>query len=309
MRTTQMIHSIKFKDPKKVKLPPAAIGDMHPNYAFSLDSIKGKTFEFKPGVNVIVGANGCGKTSLLNVIRHLTFCDELYHSSLADGREAWKLHTLNSYEQGYWHLAELKDRYTTSTFNLRKTTDFHPQDFANSMTNFTQMWRSNRRSEGQNLMDALKILVMIIQDGEEAIRKKDDGEVMKSKRDKHGLLPHHYFKNTVLDVLSEASKEDDGYWGEMWKTMLKYYADNDISKIEGYDNYRGFTVLMDEPDKGMDVFYVEELYNFIVACPSHFQHIVVLHNIGMIHRLIEWGKANFIEMSEGYLDKVEEFFK
>lgn len=303
-----MIQTLTCKDPNKVKLPKGAFGgDATPNYAFSLDSIKGKTFEFKPGVNIIVGANGCGKTSLLNIIRHLTFCDELYYSSIAGGRECWELHVRNSYDECYWHLAEMKAQYSASTFNLRKANDYLQQDFAASTVNFAQMMRSHRRSEGQNVMDAINMMMIIHTKGEEALREKDESKL--PKIDEKGFLPHHYFKNTVLKIIEKSAKRDDDYWGTMYKTLLQYYKDNNITSKEDKKKYSGFTFLMDEPDKGMDVFNVEQLYNFIVNCPAHYQHILVLHNIGMIHKLKEWGGANFIEMSEGYLDKVEEFFE
>ena len=181
-----MIQSIICKDPSKVNLPQNAYGSVvSPNYAFSLDSIKGKTFEFKPGINIIVGANGCGKTSLLNIIRHLTFCDELYYSSIADGRDCWELHTRNSYEECYWHLAEMKAQYSASTFNLRKANDYHQEDFAASMVNFAQMMRSNRRSEGQNVMEAVKMMMIIHSKGEDALRKKD--KTKWAKKDEKGM--------------------------------------------------------------------------------------------------------------------------
>lgn len=50
----------------------------------------GKVFEFKEGVNIIVGENGCGKTTLLNLIRKYLLVDlsecsaGLYNSNIND---------------------------------------------------------------------------------------------------------------------------------------------------------------------------------------------------------------------------------
>ena len=42
-------------------------GDTPIEYLSRLGAFKnGKTYEFKPGVNIIVGKNGCGKTTLMN---------------------------------------------------------------------------------------------------------------------------------------------------------------------------------------------------------------------------------------------------
>lgn len=48
-----------------------------------MESLKGKTFEFKKGLNLIIGPNGIGKTSLLNVMRYLTFCKSTFYTSSA----------------------------------------------------------------------------------------------------------------------------------------------------------------------------------------------------------------------------------
>ena len=66
-----MIKSITFIDPNGFDLPK----DIYCDYMYTLPSLRGKTFEFTPKINVIVGKNGSGKTSLLKVLRYLTFCD------------------------------------------------------------------------------------------------------------------------------------------------------------------------------------------------------------------------------------------
>ena len=46
-------------------------------YLSKLDNFKnGTKYEFKEGVNVIVGENGCGKTTLLNLMRAYLLIDD-----------------------------------------------------------------------------------------------------------------------------------------------------------------------------------------------------------------------------------------
>ena len=40
----------------------------------------GKTFEFKPGVNIIIGKNGSGKSTLLKLIEKYTLLDKDCHN-------------------------------------------------------------------------------------------------------------------------------------------------------------------------------------------------------------------------------------
>ena len=45
-------------------------------YASRLDAFSnGREYVFRPGVNIIVGNNGCGKTTLIRMIADFTFCD------------------------------------------------------------------------------------------------------------------------------------------------------------------------------------------------------------------------------------------
>lgn len=293
-----MIHTIAFKDPKDECLPEG----IYPSHTFKLPAIKGKTFEFKPGLNVIVGRNGCGKTSLIDAIRYLTFCDQVFGSSIARGRESWELHTRDNYERGFWHLAELKAQHIRCTFNLRKKSDFNSYDFANSSENFLQAMGSMRSSDGQNVMAALNMMVRYYKYGENW-RDGKEGDDAKNK-DEHGLLPHQSFETMVLSVIRKNMKRSNDLWKPLWDCLLKYYVDNND------ETYKGPTFLMDEPDKGMDVHNLNEVFKILTVSSGKLQDIVVLHNIGLIHRLMKLGdKVNFIEMTDGYLDEVEKFFK
>ena len=295
-----MIHSITFKDPAAVEIPKSA--NVFPSYVFDLPAIKGRTFVFKPGLNIIVGQNGCGKTSLLNVIRHLTFCDGLFASSVCEGRSYWQLNVEESYRKGFWYLTELKMQYELRTYNLRRNTDMESHAFSDSTLNFFQTMRGFRHSDGENLMDTIKMMVMCYNHGDNwAVRKEGEPEPQK---DENGHFPHHYFKKYVLDdIEAELGHSNTAYGEETWKTLLAYYKTNND------DTYKGTSFLMDEPDKGMDIHNVRLLYDMFAADHSKIQDIVVLHNVGLIHKLQELGdKVNFIEMTDGYLDEVENFF-
>lgn len=54
-------------------------------YASRLDAFSnGREYVFRPGVNIIVGNNGCGKTTLIRMIADFTFCDSSMLSKIPD---------------------------------------------------------------------------------------------------------------------------------------------------------------------------------------------------------------------------------
>ena len=62
-----MIHRLDILDPTKTPVPWLA----------SIDAFKTpRTFEFKPGLNVLWGRNGSGKTSLTKVLARLFHCEQ-----------------------------------------------------------------------------------------------------------------------------------------------------------------------------------------------------------------------------------------
>lgn len=290
-----MIKSIRMLS--KDEVAKTATSDWHDcglgGYEFDLPSLKEKTIEFKPGVNIIVGKNGCGKTSLLNVIRKLTMCDGSFSSHYSRGHgEAW-LHRIQN--AGYFRRADLSMDYRFSVFNLRKPGDMESYDWESSAANFSQFFNAKSRSDGQNVNETLKMMMVFFMFGEEDYKAQD------VKKGKNG----RDFEKCVIEPVRNAAKNCKTH-----QFMLDYYERNGF-KAKKDDPYYGWTMLFDEPDKGLDVFKVKELFDIITRdCDEKLiQKIVVLHNIGLIHKLRKWGKANFIDIDNGYLEEVDRFFE
>ena len=92
-------------------------------YEFDLPALNGKTIEFKPGMNVIVGRNGCGKTSLLNVIRKLTMCDGTFSSHYSRGHGEARMHRMRRRRISAFVSGRVRSagRTTTGTSMPRRT--------------------------------------------------------------------------------------------------------------------------------------------------------------------------------------------
>ena len=294
-----MIQSIKFLNPTSVKLPEG----VYIGYEFNLPSLREKTFEFAPGVNVVVGKNGSGKTSMLNVLRTITNCKGQFGSDVR-GYDHWEMHIHNLFEQGYWHLTEVKSPFRRATINLRKGSDIERGNEMSSGSSFTQSIFGSRRSNGERGTDSLNMMTAYLLKGENAFYKENKS-IAKEKK-----YEHLSFKKMVLDVIEKRMEKCNDHYKKIFSTLLDYYKHN-TSKEEDEGSKKGedITFLMDEPDAGLDIDNVKEVYKFITEIPAGYQIIVVLHNVGMIHKLKKWGKANFIELTEGYVDKVEEFFE
>ena len=290
-----MIQSIRFLNPTSVKLPEG----VHIGYEFNLPSLRDKTFEFAPGVNVVVGKNGSGKTSMLNVLRTITNCKGQFGSDVS-GYDYWEMHIHNIFEQGYWHLTEVKSPFRRSTINLRKGSDIERGNELSSGSSFTQSIFGSRRSNGEQGQDSLNMMTAYLLKGERAFHKENES-IEKDKK-----YEHLSFKKMVLDVIEKRMERCNDHYKKIFGTLLDYYKHNTSKENKESED---LTILMDEPDAGLDIDNVKEVYKFITEMPAGYQIIVVLHNVGMIHKLKKWGKANFIELPEGYIDKVEDFFE
>lgn len=68
-----------------------------------------------------------------------------------------------------------------------------------------------------------------------------------------------------------------------------------------------YTILMDEPDRNLDIDNIMDLYNVLSFHKPQTQIIAVIYNPALIYKLSKLDHVNFIEMTKGYLKKVVSF--
>lgn len=261
-------------------------------YQNALEALNGKTFTFTPGLNVIVGANGVGKTSLLKVIREITFAEKQDHSSLI-GVPYWSLGLDGTC--ALTDCCEIKADYRHCVFNLRTFADIdmkNPMDHGGIGT-MLQLYEGNTQSKGEKGSYAIASLMQTFQIG-----KGMDINDPKNPRS---------MKCEVLSVMEKELERTCDDYAKRIRKVLDYYKANQVDDGK-------FAILLDEPDAGFDVFRALDLCRMLerMADDSEkivIQPVVVLHNAAIIARLMRKPNVNFIELTPDYLNTVKKFME
>lgn len=101
--------------------------------------------------------------------------------------------------------------------------------------------------------------------------------------------------------LVEYKKKSNTFWIKRIDNLLKYYKRNRITLTKNDFEY---TVLMDEPDRNLDIDNIIQIYNVLSFHKPQTQIIAIVHNPVLIYKLSKLDCVNFIEMTEGYLNKI-----
>lgn len=244
-----------------------------------LNQLLEEGIQFTDGINIIIGENGSGKTTILNIIRYLTFCRGSFEPEL-------ELHDLNTrfdpeYNLQLYENIKMTADYNKFIFNLyqmsAEPTVSEEMAFKNQ-NSAMQFMDLKSKSRGQNLMGDLSQLIHVMFD------TTDHKSVLE--------LVHAFEK--------EASNKD--VFVDIANKALQYYTDN------MYDS-NCHTIIMDEPDQGLDIGNIQQVYDIISYDKPDTQMIAVIHNPLLIYKLSKLDNVNFIEMSSGYLDKIKAFIE
>ena len=237
------------------------------NYAYVLPAFaNGKEYTFTDRVNVIVGENGCGKTTLLKMLRAYLM---VYQDECGKGMYNSVLHTVYN-----WTCDEMNDGadvyadYRLNTFSMFAAEDRRPDVAMESFERFGQAYELMRSSKGQKTTYALC-----------------------------SLFDKIFNKGANLTFNYE----------EVFKDCPLYI--DYVNKHRVLDSENTWTILMDEPDNSVDIERVSELYDIFSVPKENTQVIAVIHNPFLIAKLSKVKSVNMIEMSDGYVEKINKFVR
>ena len=252
-----MVQKVVIKDNKNAPL----------RYLPDLKNFKnGTVYEFKPGVNVIVGENGSGKTTLLNIIKKYLLVD---YTECSVGEFNSNLHiivpfALSDDKKKIYDGIDVYADYDKNTFRLchagERKFESSLQSFETFGTAFTQMHAST--GEGVNI--AL-----------------------------NSLFKHIFSNKVQLKFNYEQFKESEPLY---YDYIQKHRPEN----IE--DEY---TLLLDEPDRNLDIFNVKQIQTIFGHRKEQTQVIGVIHNPLLIYYLSKKKHVNFIELTPDYVNNVK----
>ena len=275
-----MITKVQITDNSKLPL----------EYAKELDAFKnGKEYNFKGGVNVIIGKNGSGKTTLMKMIAMYMLCNDSLCSRLPNFANygALKLNDIFKFnEEELLDGIKIMADYAGVVYNCLAHNEMKNEDILDNVTNMGYYLSNNGASTGETIVNSV------------------------------GQLFKFAFRNTniefplkeIMDIVKNKTCND--FWEERLTNLLKYYRDNRDNFITQQDFE--YTFLLDEPDRNLDITNIDSVYQVLSYRKKMTQLIAVIHNPILIYKLSRIrgkNKINFVELTDGYLEEIKKVFE
>ena len=144
-----MVYKVVIKDNQKAPL----------HYLPDLDNFQnGKQYVFTPGVNIIVGENGCGKTTLMNLLKIYLLVDYTECGRGAYNRNINALYRGGLGMDGFHDGVEVYADYSNNTFRLSHAGEKEKTQSINTFEEFGTMFEQKHASTGEGVVIAINSL-------------------------------------------------------------------------------------------------------------------------------------------------------
>lgn len=245
-------------------------------FASQLEAIKGKNFKFTPGLNVLFGPNGCGKTSMLKILGAYSgteagwskFIEPINLHLLMDEEEKKKVKFPSCFSAISPGKCEAKvDWDGTATFLTSATMDAVPS------------YVGNDSEDG--LASASELIGQMV------------GKLSQGQVRIHRLLKMRELSKNLPDLtkLPGSYKSVNSSWTDAMDLFANY--------VKTLPREGPGTILLDEPDRSLSIPNQVDLWTIVMQKLSEkFQVIVATHCEYALYV-----DCNMIEMIPGYVDQ------
>lgn len=259
-----MIHKIHIKDPNNSNF--CYINNKDISTKFNIP----KEIIFKKGKNIIVGENGCGKSTLINIIAEYTFCKKTEYSKITE-TGIHRLFQANKTNLGIKVFAN----YNISTYKTVFGTEVNSDEILSEFHSFKNYVNKRLISSGEETLQTITSLF----------------EIMFSEK-------YREFNKSLL------SFSTNDVWVEMFEKLNNYFKEHHIK-----EEIPIYTVLLDEPDRNLSLSNIKSLYTVLSVNKDNEQMICAIHNPILIYKLSKLEHINFIELTPNYIKNIETFIK
>lgn len=237
----------------------------------------GSEFTFKPGVNVIIGKNGSGKSTLINIISMYMLCERSMCSRApVDAFDFPHIFDEEKVLDGI----DIKSDYARKVFRLMPYMEMGKGEILNDIHNFSLYMNGSSSSFGEKGILSIDNLF--------------------------GFMFNQEDYSFPIVKLKERKERVNDLWASKIDNLLGYYKRN---RVEISEKDFEYTVIMDEPDRNLDIENIMKIYEILSFHKPQTQIIAVIHNPSLIYKLWDKSCVNFIEMTKGYLNNVISFMK